>query len=99
MREPETTALINRTRQRVALSTAILASFLTPFMVSSVNIALPVIGDEFSLNAGTLGWIATAYLLAAAVSLVPVLVAILVVGHAPILLGTTRTPASRRREI
>jgi len=57
---------MDRTNQRVALSTAILASFMTPFMISSVNIALPGIGNEYSLNAGTLGWIATSYLLAAA---------------------------------
>lgn len=38
---------------------------MTPFMISSINIALPVIGNEYSLNAGTLGWIATSYLLAA----------------------------------
>jgi MFS family permease len=71
VRTDNNTPSIDRSRQRVALSTAILASFLTPFMVSSVNIALPVIGDEFSLNAGTLGWIATSYLLAAAMVLMP----------------------------
>ncbi len=61
----------DQTRQRVALSTAILASFLTPFMISSVNIALPVIGNEFFLNAAILGWVATSYLLAAAMVLMP----------------------------
>ena len=61
----------NRTEQRVALSAGILASFLTPFMVSSINIALPVIGNEFSLDAANLGWIATSYLLAAAMILMP----------------------------
>ena len=40
-------------------------------MVSSTNIALPVVGTEFSLNAATLGWIATSYLLAAAMILMP----------------------------
>jgi EmrB/QacA subfamily drug resistance transporter len=60
-----------RTGQRVALTAGILASFMTPFMISSVNIALPVIGNEFSLNATTLGWIATSYLLAAAMILMP----------------------------
>jgi EmrB/QacA subfamily drug resistance transporter len=40
-------------------------------MISAVNIALPVIGDEFFLNAATLGWIATSYLLAAAMILMP----------------------------
>lgn len=70
-RTTNNTASMDRTNQRVALSTAILASFMTPFMISSVNIALPVIGNEYSLNAGTLGWIATSYLLAAAMVLMP----------------------------
>lgn len=48
-----------------------LASFLAPFMGSSVNIALPSIGLEFRADAVTLGWVASAYLLAAAVFLVP----------------------------
>ncbi len=48
-----------------------LAAFLAPFMGSSVNIALPSIGREFRADAVTLGWVATAYLLAAAIFLVP----------------------------
>ncbi len=54
-----------------ALIITSLASFLTPFMLSSVNIALPKIGDEFSLNAILLSWIATSYTLASAMFLVP----------------------------
>ena len=49
-----------------------LASFLTPFMSSSVNVALPAIGREFSVSAVALGWVATSFLLAAAVGLVPI---------------------------
>jgi EmrB/QacA subfamily drug resistance transporter len=60
-----------RTAQRVALACAVLASFVTPFMSSSINIALPAIGSEFSMNAMLLGWVASAYLLAAAMALVP----------------------------
>jgi EmrB/QacA subfamily drug resistance transporter len=48
-----------------------MSSFLTPFTSSSVNIALPSIGTQLSLNAVALSWVATAYLLAAAVFLVP----------------------------
>ena len=40
-------------------------------MGSSVNIALPSIDREFSLDAVSLGWVATAYILAAAVFLLP----------------------------
>jgi EmrB/QacA subfamily drug resistance transporter len=55
-----------------ALLVASLSSFLTPFMLSSVNLALPAIGDHFKADAVLLSWVATAYILAAAVALVPV---------------------------
>jgi EmrB/QacA subfamily drug resistance transporter len=40
-------------------------------MGSSINVALPPIGKEFASDAISLSWVATAYLLAAAVFLVP----------------------------
>ncbi len=61
----------NGTSKRVVLLVATMASFLFPFMGSAVNIALPAIGKELSLDAITLGWIATAYLLSSATLLVP----------------------------
>jgi EmrB/QacA subfamily drug resistance transporter len=57
--------------KQIALFIALLAGFLTPFDLSAVNIALPTIGSEFSMDAIEMGWIATAYLLAAGVFLVP----------------------------
>jgi EmrB/QacA subfamily drug resistance transporter len=57
--------------KRVILFIAAIASFLTPFMGSSINIALPSIGKEFAMNALAMNWVATAYLLAAAMFLVP----------------------------
>jgi EmrB/QacA subfamily drug resistance transporter len=57
--------------ERVALVVATLASFLTPFMGSATNVALPAIGREMSLDAVALSWVATAYLLSAAVFLLP----------------------------
>ena len=57
--------------RRCALVIATLTSFLPPFMASSINIALPAIGAEFSMDAILLGWIATSYLLSAAVFMVP----------------------------
>jgi len=53
------------------LLVAMLSSFLTPFMASSINVALPSIADEFSMTAVSLSWVVTSYLLAAAVFLVP----------------------------
>jgi MFS family permease len=57
--------------RRIVLLVATLASFVFPFMVSAVNIALPTLGKAFSLDAVTLGWIATAYILSSAALLVP----------------------------
>jgi EmrB/QacA subfamily drug resistance transporter len=54
-----------------ALIIAALASFLTPFVGSSINIALPAIGADLGISAVILGWIPTAYLLSLAVFLVP----------------------------
>lgn len=57
--------------KKIALVIAVLAGFLTPFDLSAVNIALPTLASEFSLDAVTIGWVASAYLLASAVFLVP----------------------------
>ncbi len=56
---------------RVALVAAATAGFLTPFMGSAVTIALPAIAAEFGLDAVSLGWVTSAFLLAAAVLLLP----------------------------
>jgi EmrB/QacA subfamily drug resistance transporter len=50
---------------------ATVASFLTPFMGAAVNIALPSIGERFDMDAVLLSWVATGYLLAAAVFMIP----------------------------
>src|SRR5664279_39888 len=57
-------------RKYILIITSI-SSFTTPFMGSAINIALPSIGNEFSLNAVALGWIATSFLLATAALLLP----------------------------
>jgi EmrB/QacA subfamily drug resistance transporter len=57
--------------KNVVLSIAVMSSFLTPFTASSINIALPSIGTKLSMDAISLNWVATAYLLAAATFLVP----------------------------
>jgi MFS family permease len=60
----------DNTTKRSALIIASTSAFLTPFMISSINIALPAIGKEFGTDAVVLSWVATSYLLAAAVCLV-----------------------------
>ncbi len=66
-----TNAAKNDPDKSVVALIAALSSFLTPFTSSSVNIALPAIDRELSLDAISLSWIATSYLLSAAMFLVP----------------------------
>jgi len=61
----------NPALERSALIVATLTSFIGPFMISSVNVALPAIQADLGMDAVQLSWIATAYLLAMAVVLVP----------------------------
>lgn len=57
--------------QRAALLVTTMDSFLTPMMASAVAVALPSIAREFSMSAVQMGWVASAYLLAAAAFLLP----------------------------
>ncbi len=57
--------------KRAVLVIATLTAFLTPFMASSINIALPAIERDFRVDAVLLAWIATSFLLPAAVLLLP----------------------------
>lgn len=57
--------------RRTVLTVSILSSFLTPFMGSGVNVALPAVGKEFALNSVALSWIAASFLLTAAMLLLP----------------------------
>jgi EmrB/QacA subfamily drug resistance transporter len=57
--------------KRIVFIVAIAGSFIPPFMGSALNIALPSIGREFSMSAVSLGWLVTAYVMAASVFLVP----------------------------
>jgi EmrB/QacA subfamily drug resistance transporter len=60
------------TGKGVLMLVATMTFVLFPFMASSVNVALPSIGRDLALDAVTLGWVATAYLLSSAAFLVPV---------------------------
>lgn len=57
--------------ERATLIVTSFAAFVTPFIGSATNIALPAIGKEFSANAVLLSWVATSFLLSAAVFLAP----------------------------
>jgi MFS family permease len=62
---------MERSTQRMVLLVATTAGFLTTFMVSAVNIALPVIHAQWNVSAVTLGWIPLAYMLTGAALLMP----------------------------
>lgn len=58
--------------KRIVLIIACMASFITPFLASSVNVALPTINADFAVpDQALLGWIVTGFLLSAAVFVVP----------------------------
>ena len=57
--------------KKTTLICVMVSSFLIPFDGASVNVALPSIGHEFAMDAILLGWVATAYLLASAMFLIP----------------------------
>ena len=59
------------TLQKSTLIVTTVTAFMAPFMLSSVNVALPAIQADLGANAILLGWTATAYLLATAIVLVP----------------------------
>ena len=63
--------MVSDPQKNYALIVAVIASFITPFVGSSINVALPTIAAEFQINAILLSWIPTSYLLALAVFLVP----------------------------
>ncbi len=57
--------------RRYTLLVATTAAFLTPFMGSAINLAIPAIGREFNCSAFVLSWVATSYILASAAFLLP----------------------------
>jgi EmrB/QacA subfamily drug resistance transporter len=57
--------------RRAVLTTVTLTSFMTPFMASSINVALPAIAREFALGAVALTWVATSFILPTALFLLP----------------------------
>ena len=55
----------------IVLCATTLSAFITPFMGSSVNVALPIMAQDLSMTALTLSWVPSSFLLAAAITLVP----------------------------
>ncbi|MDH7479993.1 MAG: MFS transporter, partial [Syntrophomonadaceae bacterium] len=57
--------------KRYTLLVVTMSAFMTPFMGSAINLAIPSIGRTFNSGALELSWVATSYLLATAAFLVP----------------------------
>lgn len=57
--------------KKIILFVTCLASFIVPFTGSSITVALPALAAQFHASAITLGWITSAYIIAAAVFIVP----------------------------
>jgi MFS family permease len=60
----------NVSKRSVLIVTAF-AAFLTPFLSSAVNLALPSIGKDLHANAIGLGWVISSFILSAAMFLLP----------------------------
>ena len=56
---------------RMVLIAAALASFLSPFLGSMVNVAVPAIGTAYTASAESLAMLSTAYLISSVVFMVP----------------------------
>lgn len=57
--------------KRSVLLVATFAAFLTPFLGSAVNLALPSIGKDLGASAISLGWVISSFILASAMFLLP----------------------------
>ncbi len=64
---------MNWTKKQISiLAIVAVTSFMGTFLISSVNIALPAIEKSFRLEAVTLSWVVTSFLLSTAMFLLPV---------------------------
>jgi len=60
-----------KTSKKSVLLVATFAAFLTPFLGSAVNLALPSIGKDLHTNAISLGWVISSFILSSAIFLLP----------------------------
>jgi hypothetical protein len=59
------------TSKKTILFVATFAAFLTPFLGSAVNLALPSIGKDLHASAIGLGWVISSFMLSSAIFLLP----------------------------
>jgi EmrB/QacA subfamily drug resistance transporter len=63
--------MTDKSTKTSALIVTGVTSFIAPFVLSGVNIVLPGIQESFSINAVTLSWVASSYILSMSVLLIP----------------------------
>ncbi len=63
--------MVDEREKKIILLVASLASFLVPYTGSSITVALPAMAAQFNADAVTLGWITSAYIVSAALFIVP----------------------------
>ena len=63
--------MIRKIKLPVVLVATSISAFTTPFLGSSVNVALPAIASDFSMSALGLSWVASSFIMAAAIMLLP----------------------------
>lgn len=71
MTKENITVTREKTLKNSVLLVATFAAFLNPFLSSAINLALPSIGSDLKANAVELGWIASSFILASAIFLLP----------------------------
>ena len=63
---------INKRKRTTLLISITFATFINPFMVSALGVALPTIGNDFFVSPGQLGLVETSYLMAGVILLLPI---------------------------
>jgi MFS family permease len=64
--------MVEMNQRQAVLFISCMSSFITPFLASSVNVALPTINSDFAVtDQALLGWVVTGFLLSAAIFVVP----------------------------
>src|SRR5512136_2034758 len=61
----------NKSLKRSVLLVSTFAAFLTPFLGSAINLALPSIGKDLNASAIQLGWVIRSFILTSAIFVMP----------------------------
>lgn len=64
--------VIERKKQKIILKMAVVTSFITTFMGSALNLAIPNLEGEFEVSGAMIGWVVTSYTLTVAATSVPI---------------------------